>query len=117
LFTKPNYRLELKSSTLNISLPPRSKLTGFREFTTQIMKNITASNVDAYLDELDSYEIPIIDPADLERETIYKKTNRESAKAAKRTRFYCRGCDSQMVSPSQRCPQCGRRENRKKIRD
>jgi hypothetical protein len=46
---------------------------------------------------------------------MYKPTNREKAKTAKRTRFHCKDCDRAMINLIQKCPVCGYRENRKKI--
>ncbi len=43
-------------------------------------------------------------------------TNREKSKRAKRTKFWCCKCDSQIVSLIKKCPVCGYRENKKKIK-
>lgn len=45
----------------------------------------------------------------------YEKSNREKSRTAKRTKFWCAGCDAQLVSTRGKCPRCGHRENRKKI--
>lgn len=45
----------------------------------------------------------------------YTPRNREKAKQAKRTKFWC-WCDLSLVSESKKCPICGQRRNRKKIR-
>jgi len=46
----------------------------------------------------------------------YEPRNREKARAAHRTLFWCGKCDAQIVSQSEKCPNCGHRENRSKIR-
>lgn len=45
----------------------------------------------------------------------YVPTNREKARTAKRTKFWCMSCDQQLVSLTKKCPVCGSRQNRKKI--
>jgi len=43
-------------------------------------------------------------------------TNREKARQAKRARGWCGSCDRQLVSLTEKCPVCGGRENRRKLK-
>ena len=46
----------------------------------------------------------------------YSPTNREKSKRAKRIKAWCHYCDQCLISLTQKCPLCGRRHNRKKLR-
>jgi predicted RNA-binding protein with PUA domain len=46
----------------------------------------------------------------------YTPKNREKSRTAKKAWFWCGSCDCQLVSQSEKCLNCGKRENRKKIR-
>lgn len=46
----------------------------------------------------------------------YISTNREKAKKAKYGKNWCFGCDQAVVGQTGKCPVCGRRVNRKKIK-
>jgi rRNA maturation endonuclease Nob1 len=37
----------------------------------------------------------------------YQKTNREKSRTSKRIKFWCYGCDAQIVSQVGKCPVCG----------
>lgn len=41
------------------------------------------------------------------------KPNRVRVQGAKLVRWWCFGCDAQLVEPGRKCPNCGRREGRK----
>jgi len=45
----------------------------------------------------------------------YKPPNREKSKTSKKTLFWCGYCDCQLVSQDEKCLNCGKRENRKKL--
>ena len=51
-----------------------------------------------------------------EFEEEYKLRNREKSKQAKYGLFWCRSCDSQLVSDGVKCPVCGKINNPNKIR-
>lgn len=46
----------------------------------------------------------------------YRPRNREKSRAPKRGRFWCRGCDRQLVGEWEKCPVCGTRNNRKRLK-
>jgi len=50
------------------------------------------------------------------KEEEYEPRNREKARAAHLALFWCGKCDAQIVSQTEKCPNCGHRENRSKIR-
>jgi rRNA maturation endonuclease Nob1 len=47
---------------------------------------------------------------------MIKKFNRWEAKTAKRGKVWCFGCDKCLISETGKCPICGSRLNRKKIK-
>ena len=53
---------------------------------------------------------------ELDNRSHYSLTNRERSRTAKRTKFWCQSCDMQLVSLTKKCPICGSRQNRKKLR-
>ena len=54
---------------------------------------------------------------DVQPETTgYVPTNREKARRGSKRKFWCSHCDAQLVGQVGKCPTCGGRENRKKIK-
>jgi len=47
---------------------------------------------------------------------MYKKTNREKSKTAKRTKFWCR-CDRNLVGQTGKCGYCGKKSEKKKLKN
>lgn len=41
-------------------------------------------------------------------------TNRDKARAGKKSRFWCKSCDLSMVGEGNKCPVCGNMQNRKR---
>ncbi len=41
-------------------------------------------------------------------------TNRTVSRRAKRTKYWCWGCDRCLVAPGQKCPECGHRPEQKR---
>ena len=48
--------------------------------------------------------------------TGYVPTNREKAKRGSKKKWWCSHCDMALVGNVGKCPCCGKRENRKKIK-
>lgn len=46
-------------------------------------------------------------------EETYNPSNREKAQRARRVRYWCMSCDSQLVDPGRKCPVCGKNKSRK----
>jgi hypothetical protein len=50
------------------------------------------------------------------KNTGYRPRNREKAKAPKRVKFWCHGCDGCQVGEWEKCPVCGTRNNKNRLK-
>ena len=48
---------------------------------------------------------------------IYKKINREKSQRSTKQKFWCSRCDGALIGEFGKCPNCGFKENNKKIKN
>lgn len=47
---------------------------------------------------------------------MYKPTNREKQLAPRKGKYWCTPCDKAMVHPGGRCPNCGKKEAKRRFK-